>query len=134
MGEEPSAHATLRYATIFFSIGKPGEFNESGYFSSLPLPIPKTFAFHATSGSDVDAFPEADTSGFANRRAVRLVAKMSEGPLLTFETSLPPAALCKRFHWLRRLRFFDQYYPAGMEPLEISAYDRAGHLLDRQPA
>jgi hypothetical protein len=65
---------------------------------------------------------------------VVLVATMSEGPPLTFETQLAPAALRKRFHWLRGVRFFDQFYPAGIEPTEISAYDRAGQLLDRQPA
>lgn len=134
MGEEPSAGRNLpRYAILFFSIGKPDEYNESGYFSGLPLPIPKAFVFHANSGSEIDSFPESDTSGFANRRAVKLVATMSEGPPLTFETSLPPIGLCNRFHWLRRLRFFDQFYPAGIEPTEISAYDRAGRLLERQP-
>ncbi len=135
MGEELSyGKGQPRYADLFFSIGKRGESNEAGYISSFPLPIPRTFTFHANSGSDIDSFPESDTSGFAGRRVAKLVATMSEGPPVTFETHLAPTALSNRFHWLRRVRFFDQFYPAGIEPTEISAYDRAGGLLDRQPA
>ena len=134
MGEEPSYGKGLpRYANLIFSIGTPNERNE-GYGSSFPLPVPRAFTFSANSGSEVDAFPEADTSGFASRRVVKLVATMSDGPPLTFETQLAPTALSNRFHWLRRVRFFDQFYPAEIEPTEISAYDRAGRLLDRQPA
>jgi hypothetical protein len=58
---------------------------------------------------------------------------MSEGPPLTFETQLAPVALRNRFHWLRGVRFFDQFYAEGIEPTELSAYDRAGRLLGRQP-
>ncbi len=135
MGEEPAyGNGLPRYANLYFSLGKRGESNEAGSFSSFPLPIPRTFTFHATSGSDIDSFPESDTSGFANRRAVKLVATMSEGPPLTFETQLAPTSLSNRFRWLRRVRFFDQFYPAGIELTEISAYTRAGRLLDRQPA
>lgn len=135
MGEEPSSGKGLqRYVTLYFSLGRPGENNEAGVYSSFPLLIFRTFVLHTTSGSQIDSFPEADTSGYASRRAVKLVATMSEGPPLVFETQLAPAALRKRFHWLRSVRFFDQFYPAGIEPTEISAYDRAGRLLDRQPA
>jgi hypothetical protein len=135
MGEEPSYGKGLpRYADLLFSIGKRDESNDAGYFSSFPLPFPKAFTFHATSGSGLDAFPESDTSGFAGRRVAKLIATMNEGPPLTFETQLAPASLSKHFHWLRRIRFFDQFYPAEMEPTEISAYTRAGRLLDRQPA
>jgi hypothetical protein len=135
MGEEPSYGKGLpRYANLYFSLGKPAERNEAGSYSSFPLPLPHAFVFHASSGSDIDQFPESNTSGYASRRASKLVATMSEGPPLTLETQLAPAALCKRFHWLRSVRFFDQYYPAEIEPTEISAYDRAGRLLDRQPA
>lgn len=133
MGEEPSFGEGLpRYANLYFSLGRPSEKNEAGLFSSFPLPIPRAFTFNATSGSDIDSFPESDSCGFASRRAAKLVATMSEGPPLTFETQLAPTALSKRFHWLRGVRFFDQFYSAGIEPTEISAYDRTGRLLDRQ--
>jgi hypothetical protein len=135
MGEEPSYGKGLpRYANLYFSLGRPSEENEAGLYSSFPLPISRAFTFHATSGSDIDAFPESDSCGVASRRTAKLVATMSEGPPLTFETQLAPTSLSNRFHWLRRLRFFDQFYPAGIEPTEISAYDQAGQLLDRQPA
>jgi hypothetical protein len=135
MGEEPSYGKGLpRHATLYFSLGRRAEENEAGYYSSFPLPISRAFVFHANSGSDIDSFPESDTSGYASWRAVKMVATMSEGPSLTFETQVAPIALRKRFPWLRSLRFFDQFYPAGIEPTEISAYDRAGRLLDRQPA
>lgn len=122
----------VQTATLWFSIGDPAE-NDAGYFSSFPLPIPRTFAFHANKGSEIDRFPESDTSGFANRRVAKLVATMSDGSTLDFETQLPPKRLSDRHHWLRRLRFFDQFYPAGIEPTSIAAYDRTGNLLERQP-
>jgi hypothetical protein len=139
MGEEahrlpPSAGnpgREVRTATLWFSIGDPSE-NESGYFSSFPIPILRSFVFHANRGSGVDDFPESDTSGYANRRVERLVATMSDGSSLTFETQVPPERLSDRHHWLRRLRFFDQFYPADIEPTSIAAYDRAGDLLERQ--
>ena len=134
MGEEPSYGRGPRYANLYFSLGNPSERNEAGLYSSFPLPISHAFTFHATSGSDIDSFPESDSCGFAARRVAKLVATMSEGPPLTFETQLAPTALSNRFHWLRGVRFFDQFYPAGIEPTEISAYDRAGRLLVRQPA
>ncbi len=135
MGEEPSYGRGLpRYANLYFSLGRPSEKNEAGLYSSFPLPLSPAFVFHATSGSDIDSFPESDSCGFASRRAVKLIATMSDGTSLTFETQLAPTALSNRFHWLRRVRFFDQFYPAGVEPTEISAYDRGGRLLDRQPA
>jgi len=135
MGEEPP-HGKERpgFADLFFSIGKRGESNGDGYYSSFPLPFPRAFAFHVILGSDLDAFPESDASGFAGRRVAKIVATMSEGPPLTFQTQPAPASLSRRFHWLRRILFFDQFYPAEIEPTEISAYDQAGRLLDRQPA
>jgi hypothetical protein len=140
MGEEASRLAgpdgepgpRVRRATLWFSIGDPSE-SEAGYFSSFPLPVPRTFVFHANGGGGVDEFPESDTSGFANRRVAKLVASMSDGTSLTFETQLPPDRLSDRHHWLRRVRFFDQFYPADVEPVSIAAYDRSGKLLERQP-
>jgi hypothetical protein len=123
----------IQRATLWFSIGDPAE-NDAGYFSSFSLPIPPAFIFDANKGSEVDEFPESDTSGYANRRVAELVATMSDGSALTFETRLPPKRLSDRHHWLRRLRFFDQFYPAGLEPTSIAAYDRTGKLLERQPS
>lgn len=100
----------------------------------MPLPIPPSFIFHANTGSGVYPELEGDASGFAQARAVRLVARMSDGTSLEIELEKPPARLYKRFPWLRGFVFFDQFYPTGIEPTEISAYDRAGQLLDRQPA
>lgn len=122
----------IQWATLWFSIGNPAQ-NEAGYFSSFPLPIPRTFVFHGIKGGDFDEFPESDTSGMANRRVAKLVATMSDSTTLEFETQLPPKRLSDRHHWLRRVRFFDQFYPAGIEPTSIAAYDRAGKLLERQP-
>ena len=118
-------------ATLWFSIGNPAE-SEAGYFSSFPLPLPRAFVFHATEGSEIDDFPESDTSGFANRRVAKLVATMSDGSTLAIETQLPPQRLSDRHHWLRRVRLFDQFYSADIEPLAMTAYGRDGRMLSRQ--
>jgi hypothetical protein len=66
-------------------------------------------------------------------RAARLVAKMSDGNAIDIEAKRPPSKLRQRFPWLRGLVFFDQFYPADIEPLAITAYGRDGHVLSRQP-
>jgi hypothetical protein len=129
-GSNPSA----RFAEFEFSSGKTGKSIGRGYLSGMPLPIPPSFTFHANVGSGVYPELEGDASGFAQAKAVRLVARMSNGTSLEIELEKPPARLYKRFPWLRGLVFFDQFYPAGIEPTEISAYDQTGQLLDRQPA
>lgn len=78
-----------RGALFHFSVSPAGESNGLGYFSSMPLPIPPAFIFHALSGSGVYPELEGDVSGFARARAVRLVAKMSNGPAIEIETQRP---------------------------------------------
>jgi hypothetical protein len=58
---------------------------------------------------------------------------MNDGSSLEIETQKAPAGLRERFPWLRGLVFFDQFYPADVEPESISAYGRDGRLLSRQP-
>lgn len=116
-----------------FISGDPDERNGFGYSSGMSLPIPHAFIFHATSGDGVYPELEGDVSGIARPRAVRLVAKMSDGSRIEIETQRPPTKLRQRFPWLRGLTFFDQFYPADVEPLAITAYGRDGRLLSRQP-
>lgn len=134
MGEERFGGPQPVQATLWFSLGRPGECEECGYFSTFPLPVPRSYAFHFVPGSDLGTHSEADVSGTAGTRVARLVATMSDGSALEIETQLAPSALRDRFRWLRRLRFFDAFFPEGSEPVAISAYGRDGHLLDRQPA
>ncbi len=115
-----------------FISGDPNERNGLGYSLGMGLPIPKAFVFRATSGDGVYPEREGDVSGVARPR-VRLVAKMTDGSAIEIETQQPPAKLRQRFPWLRGLVFFDQFYPADIEPLAITAYGRDGHLVSRQP-
>jgi hypothetical protein len=131
--QEVGARGRPRSALFEFTSGDSDESNGSGYFSSIGLPIPRALIFHANSGSGVYPDLEGDVSGFAQGRAARLVAKMSDGSLVEIETQRPPEKLRKRFPWLRGLIFFDQFYPAAIEPVEITAYARDGRVLSRQP-
>lgn len=131
--DEQPATTSPRSAIFEFVAGDPNESNDFGYFSGMSLPIPHAFVFHANSGDGVYPESEGDVSGFATPRAARLVAKMSDGSAIDIETKQPPAKLRQRFPWLRGLVFFDQFYPADIEPLAITAYGRDGHVLSRQP-
>ncbi len=131
-GENPASAYGPRSVEFEFSSGNPDESNGFGYSSGLGLPIPPAFVFHATSGDGVYPELEGDVSGISRPRAVRLVAKMSDGSRIEIETQRPPAKLRRRFPWLRGLVFFDQFYPANVEPLAITAYGRDGRLLSRQ--
>lgn len=131
--EERGTRTSPRSALLEYSTGDADESNGAGYFTSMGLPIPRGLVFHATSGSGVYPELEGDVTGFARSRAVRLVAKMSDGSLIEIETQRPPERLRARFPWLRGLVFFDQFYAAEIEPLAITAYGRDGRVLSRQP-
>jgi len=130
--ESPATAYAPRSVEFEFISGDPDERNGFGYSSGMGLPIPPAFVFHANSGDGVYPEMEGDVSGFARRRAVRLVAKMSDGSSIEIETQRPPTKLRRRFPWLRGLAFFDQFYPAAVEPVTVIAYGRDGRLLSRQ--
>lgn len=131
VAERPGSAHFPKTAEFQFSSGKAEEDKGLGYFTSFPLPIPPSFVVDVTTGDGVYPELEADTSGFARARAVRLVLKMSAGPPIEIETQRAPEKLRARFPWLRGLVFFDQFYPAEVEPLALDAYGRDGRLLDR---
>lgn len=131
--QRPATTYSPRSVEFEFVSGDPDERNGFGYSSSMSLPIPPAFVFHANSGDGVYPEKEGDASGIARPRAARLVVKMSDGSAIEIETKRPPAKLRQRFPWLRGLAFFDQFYPADVEPLAITAYGRDGRVLSRQP-
>jgi hypothetical protein len=122
------------YATFLFSIGDAAERrdDESGFYSSIPLPLPRAFPFDATFGSDLDRFPEADMAGTTGPRVARLAVKMADGSIYEAELLRARAKLLRRFPELTRFRFFDLFYPESAEPALISAYGRGGVLLKRE--
>lgn len=115
---------------VHFSIGAKDD--GVGYFTSLPRRLPPALVFTATKGSGITAYPEGDLSGVAQRKAVELVVKMSDGQILTVHPALAPPETRKRFPWLRGLRFFDAFFPSSQEPLEITALDGGGRVLARE--
>ena len=131
--QQPATAYSPRFVEFEFIAGDPDERNGFGYSMGMSLPIPPAFVFHASSGDGVYPEKEGDVSGIARPRATRLVAKMSDGNAIEIATQRPPERLRQRFPWLRGLVFFDQFYPADIEPLAITAYGRDGHLLFRQP-
>jgi len=121
-----------READFHFSIGACGEYSEAGYLVGLPLPVPRSFVFTADTGTEVDPYPEGDLSGVTSRRAVTLVVTMDGGATQTIAPRLAPRRLWKRLPWLRGLRFFDEFHPAGERPQILTAYDLAGDVLARR--
>ncbi len=96
------------------------------------LPLIKDSFFEANLGTDIDSYPESDLSGVTSRSVVKLVLGMSDGSLLSVYPSRAPRRTWQPLPWLRRLRFFDQFFPASTRPLEVTAFDRAGHALVRR--
>jgi hypothetical protein len=133
-GEERGYGAEPAHATILFSVGTSTEADEyeGGYYSSIPVPLPRSFTFSAIFGSDFDRFEEADLAGTAGPLVARLVAKMADGSAAEAELLRAPARLIKTFPSLSRFRFFDLFFPAAAEPVSISVYNRAGKLLQRR--
>lgn len=130
-GEEKAGNR--RQATFWFSVGTPEQPNDAGYFSTLGLPISRSFILTANSGSGIDPQKEGDVSGIASRRATSLTATMSHGPPLEIHIQVASETLRERYPWLRGLEFFDQYFPADNEVMRVTAYDRSGHVLQVVP-
>ncbi|HEX8689118.1 MAG TPA: hypothetical protein VF729_02620 [Solirubrobacterales bacterium] len=120
-----------RAVEVHFSIGRKGDYSSAGYFSRLPLPLPPAFVFKATAGEEITDFPESDITGIAKRRVAWLMVEMGDGDSLTVRPTLAAPELLKRFPWLRGLRFFDAFFPAGQEPRTITAFDHDGQVLDQ---
>jgi hypothetical protein len=120
-----------RGVEVHFSLEEPA-FSGVGWFSGLPLPLPPSYTFHATLGTDISPFPESDISGIARANVVTLRVKMTDGSILIIYPSGAPDRLRERLPWLSGLRFFDAFYPAGVKPLVVTALDRDGEVLDRK--
>lgn len=120
-----------RRATFEFSIGRKGEFPESGGFTNLPVAAFHHFFATATPGSDIDDHPEADISGMVQARAATLEVELSDGSSVKVAPQRAPQRLLERYRWLRAARFFDVYFPDSLEAIGLAAYDRAGNLIER---
>lgn len=119
-------------AELTFSVHACGEYSESGYGMGFSLPFTSRAPFFsADSGSEIDAYPEGDLSGVTSRGIVRLALKMSDGSTIFAQPQLAPRRLWSSLPWVRRLRFFDQFFAADLRPLEVVAFDRAGEVLGR---
>jgi hypothetical protein len=132
-GEEHKSGGEPDYATFRFIVGTKAEQKEreSGYYSSIPLPIPRTATFGANFGSDFDRYPESDVSGTTGPLVSRLALKMADGSELEAELLHASASVIKRYPRLAPFRFFDLFFPDTDEPTSIAAYDKAGHLLKK---
>jgi hypothetical protein len=115
--------------TFEFAFASPG-YEDAGYFASLPSPVPHAFALNATAGSDLDPAGEADVSGIAARRVVRVRITMADGTTINTRPTLAPTAVSRHRPWLRPLRFFDVFLPnAAVEPTQAVAFDARNRVV-----
>jgi len=119
-----------RTLEVHFSNGPEDNYTGTGYFTGLPLPLHSEFVFTATPG-EIDEPPESDISGVTRRHVSTLTLDMSDGESVNIQPALAPLPLLKRFRWLRGVRFYDVFFPAGQEPKMITAFDRNGNVLAR---
>jgi hypothetical protein len=134
-GEERGHGGEPDYATFLFSVGDSAERkeHESGFYESIPLPLPRAFTFDGIFGGEFDSFDERDVAGTAGPRVARIAVTAADGSVFETRPLRAPSRLLGRFPSLRRFRFFDLFFPAAAEPISISAYDRAGKLLESRP-
>jgi hypothetical protein len=133
-GEERGYGSDPAYATFLFSVGDSTEReeHEGGFYSSIPLPLPRMFAFDGVFGGEFDSFEESDFAGTAGPLVSRIAVAATDGSVFETRPLGAPTRLLGRFPALRRFRFFDLFFPATAEPVSISAFDRDGKLLETQ--
>jgi hypothetical protein len=132
-GEERGYGGEPDYATFLFTVGDKAERDECGgcgFYSSIPLPLPRRFTFDGTFGSEFDRYPEGDIAGTAGPLVARLTVKMADGSEIEAELQRAPKRLLAHHPRLGRFRFFDLFFPITSEPASISAYGRQGKLLE----
>jgi hypothetical protein len=122
-----------RSVTFEFSYGLGDEPDGTGGFTSLPLALRGQPFVSAIRGGEVGPYAEDDVSGVVQGRTTQLVIRFSAGAPLTLEPQPPSLTLRHRFPWLRGFRFFDAFYPEGLEPTRVDAYDRDGTRLAGEP-
>jgi hypothetical protein len=120
-----------RAVTFEFSYGLGDEPDGTGGFTTLPLALRGQPFVSAIRGGEVGPYAEDDVSGVVQGRTTKLVIRFSAGAPMTLEPQLPSLALRHRFPWLRGFRFFDAFYPDGLEPTRVEAFDRSGGFLAR---
>jgi hypothetical protein len=133
-GEEPGHGREPDYATFLFTVGDKAEREECGgcgYYSSIPLPLPRGYTFDGTLGSEFDRYPERDMSGVAGPLVSRLTVTMADGSEAEAELLRAPSRLVARHPRLARFRFYDLFFPDTAEPVSASAYGRHGKLLEQ---
>jgi hypothetical protein len=134
-GEEQGYGGEPDYATFRFMVGTQAEREECngcGFYSSIPLPLPRKFTFDGVFGGEFDRFPERDLAGTAGPLVSRLALKMADGPELDAELLRAPTRVLERYPRLGRFRFFDLFFPDTAEPVSITAYGRDGKLLEKR--
>jgi hypothetical protein len=134
-GEEPGYGGEPDYATFRFMVGTQAEREECdgcGFYSSIPLPLPRNFTFNGTFGSEFDRYPERDMAGTAGPLVSRLTMKMADGSELEADLLRAPSRLVARHPRLSRFRFFDLFFPDTAEPVSVFAYGREGQLLEKR--
>lgn len=134
-GEERGHGGEPDYATFRFMVGTRAERQECvgcGFYSSIPLPLPRDFTFNANFGSEFDRFSEADMAGTAGPLVARLALTMADGSEVDAELLRAPSRVLTRYPRLGRFRFFDLFYPDTAEPVSVSAYGRHDTLLEKR--
>lgn len=114
--------------TFAFSFKPPG-YSDAGYFSSLPLPVPRDFAFHASQGSDLSPAEEGDISGVASQRVARLDLRLSDGTTVPVALLRAPKSARHEYPWLRRLRTFDRFFDGALQARRLTAFAASGDQL-----
>jgi hypothetical protein len=129
----PSAGVAGRpSATLHFSTGACGSYSDDGYSPRSICRSQPPSSSKAIRGSDTDSNPDRDISGETSRRVATLTATMSQGEPLNIHPTPAPKRLWRAFPWLRSVRVFETYFPAETEVVEITAFNRASRVLDRQ--
>lgn len=116
-----------RFISVNFSYGPRDSYEGFGHHISVPMPLPKRFMLTASGGGlELGAEPEGNVDGLARRRVAEVVVRMAGGETMTVRPMAAPKRLRQRLPWLRGVRFYEAFFPADLEPREVTAFDAAG--------
>jgi hypothetical protein len=114
-------------ADFEFGYSSPGS-RDFGWGTGFSLPPPSPFLI-ADTGSDISPYPEDDVSGVVHAPIRELEARMSDDSTRPITLVKARESTRERHPWLRNFSVFDAFYPAGIKPKVLRAFDGDGALI-----
>lgn len=123
-------HTRTGWTSVDFDFEPPG-YSDAGYMTEFRIQRGYRLLMFGAEGSGLGPGSEGGFSGVTGANVVWVRLSLSGGRTIGFPPRAAPARLRRTRPWLRRLRFFEAFYPDRYSPRSATLYDARGRVLGR---